>query len=205
MTQYVNICDITCSLGIGAPLKLYNDWYLMMNTVHGVENIGELGRVALSCDCKMFYHALQCLHVWLVMHVEGKIDLEEVCEALPRRTKRSKSRLTLSPLLGNLCGRCEGEMEKGRKKKRKKKGEEGRGGERICGKGYGGGARGERNGGKRKRLRWRYSREWRRTRSGVAGRWSCHAHPRRRSSSRFSGVKVFVSRPINVIINVIAM
>ena len=59
-------------------------------------------------------------------------------------------------------------------------------------------------GSKQEWLRWLDAREWRRTRRGVAGRWTCHAHPRRRSSSRFFGVKVFVGRLVHRIENVIA-
>ena len=85
----------------------------MVNKITGVDNLAERGRMALMCDCKMFYHQLQCLHVWVVLHYEGKIDLVEVCKELPKRTKRSKVRLTVAPLLGNICAKCEGEVVKG--------------------------------------------------------------------------------------------
>ena len=92
-------------------MKLYNDWYMMMNKVTGVELYGELKRAALKCDCKMFFHQMQCLHVWFVMHVEGHVDLAAVCEALPRRNKVSKERLTLAPLFGkSLCAKCDAQV-----------------------------------------------------------------------------------------------
>ena len=103
-------------------LKLYNDWYMMVHKVTGLELYREgMNRAALKCDCKMFFHQLQCLHVWLVMHVEGYIDLDVVCKALPRRNKVSKERLSLAPLFSKgLCARCDAEVAPSAKKKKKK-------------------------------------------------------------------------------------
>lgn len=98
-------------------LKLYNDWYMMVHKVTGLELYGELKRAALKCDCKMFYHQLQCLHVWLVMHVKGHMDLAAVCEALPRRTKVSNERLSLAPLFAkSLCAKCDAQVSAAAKK-----------------------------------------------------------------------------------------
>ena len=46
------------------------------------------------CDCKGYWHGGVCSHSHLVLHLEKKVDLKELCSTLPKREKSGRKRRT---------------------------------------------------------------------------------------------------------------